>query len=73
MTNSIRRRKLVSLNQQELNDLWVPVQQAAGDLGDSETIKVGLRAKLRLDEIEKAAADRGIGDLLKYLQKVEVK
>ena len=67
MTNSIRERKLVSMNAKELNALWIPAQALYGDLGDSETIKRALRDGLELAGIRAAAERKGI-NLVKFLE-----
>lgn len=63
----LRAVKKASLNEKELNQIWIPAQALYGDLGDSETIKRALRDGLELAGIRAAAERKGI-NLVKFLE-----
>ena len=50
-----------------MNKLWIPMQKRY-NTNESETWRLAGKEAMLYAEVTKAAADRGIGDLLKYLQ-----
>lgn len=62
-----------SLNLQEIADLWSPVWELEGEVGQSETIKKALKNDLKYHQIRKLAASFGL-DLDTFIKRIsEVK
>ena len=61
-----RKRIMVSLNEKELNEIWLPAWSGVGSVGESMTIKRCLQDSIMLKKLQKAADDKGI-NLEKFL------
>jgi hypothetical protein len=61
-----RKRIMVSLNETELNELWLIAWQGVGSVGESMTIKRCLADSIMLKKLQKASDEKGI-NLQKFL------
>ena len=65
----LRGIKKVSLNQKELNGIWLKCYKNYGELGDSATIKGALKDAIKYNIIKQALGDYGI-DLYAFVNKL---
>ena len=69
---ALREIKKVSLNEEEMNSLWLNAWKIYGEVGDSLTIKRSLKASITLDNLLKLAELKGVVGIInleKYLKK----